>query len=163
MPWLINSPGKNGKQTFRTTPAETIISNISDIYFVFFPSKVSSKTIEQCCWSWPCSTIRQLRLTPWAVQGDSLSICKCEHNWIENDQKSRFEWRKISPFTLTLCSPVPGWEMRFTCIDTSPTDPLDDWPGHTPKQQQANWKRGTVKIGMENGGVAERSESQGEE
>lgn len=41
---------------------------------------------------------------------------------------------KVSPFTLTLCSPVPGWEMRFTCIDTSPTEPLGDWPERTPKQ-----------------------------
>lgn len=43
--------------------------------------------------------------------------------------------RTNSPFTLTLCSPVPGWEMRFTCIDTSPTEPLDDWPGPAPKKE----------------------------
>lgn len=65
-------------------------------------------------------------------------VFKCFQVWRRvnrNDKKSRSEYRKILPFTLTLCSPVPGWEMRFTCIDTSPTDPLDDWPGDTPKQE----------------------------
>ena len=38
-----------------------------------------------------------------------------------------------SPLTVTLCSPVPGWVKRSTCMDTSPTgSSLDPWSESTP-------------------------------
>lgn len=56
------------------------------------------------------------------------------------------------PLTVILCSPVPGWEMRVTCIDTSPTDPLDDWPGDTPKTATGTLEGGMKKTGVERRG-----------
>lgn len=74
-------------------------------------------------------------------------ICR-EHFWLGGPRA----WEGSLPLTLILCSPVPGWEMRVTCIDTSPTDPLDDWPGDTPKTATGTLEGGMKKTGVERQG-----------
>lgn len=39
----------------------------------------------------------------------------------------------VLPFTVTLCSPVPGWVYRSICMDTSPTG------SSTPEPVEENW------------------------
>ena len=49
------------------------------------------------------------------------------HNWHWSLHCPRKFWiSAISPLSVTLCSPVPGWVYKSTCTDTSPTLPSCD-------------------------------------